>query len=160
SKNCLGCHGKEAKGGLNLSTFADMRKGGKNGPLLIEGDGDDSLLIGRLLAAPELRMPKDGEPLAETDIRTICEWINQGAKFDGSDETAPLNKLVVSTPSAVAMRKDSLPKSSGAGKTPAVARPTGSEKVSFTKDIAPFMVERCVRCHGGDDPKGGLSLET
>ena len=41
-----------------------------------------------------------------------------------------------------------------------VARPTGNETVSFTKDIAPFMVERCLRCHSGNEPKGGLSLET
>ena len=31
---------------------------------------------------------------------------------------------------------------------------------SFTKEIAPFMVERCLRCHSGNDPKGALSLET
>jgi cytochrome c553 len=163
AKNCLGCHGKNSKGGLSLGTFAGMRKGGMNGPLLVEGDPDDSLLIARLIAVPELRMPKNAEPLAESDIRTIAEWIGQGAKFDGDDDSKPLDKLAIAQP------KESPSNDAGAKSASKlvrkagplmVARPTGNEKVSFTKDVAPFMVERCLRCHSGNDPKGGLSLET
>ncbi len=30
----------------------------------------------------------------------------------------------------------------------------------FSKDIAPILEKHCLRCHGGDAPKGGLSLTT
>lgn len=148
-KHCLDCHGKEAKGGLRLDTFAGMEKGGKSGPLLVIGEADNSLLLARLTASGEARMPKGGEPLSEAECLKIAEWINHGAKFDGDDPKKPLDKLTAATPPR--------PKSSV---KIVVARPTGSETVSFTKNIAPFMVERCLRCHSGNDPKGGLSLET
>jgi hypothetical protein len=39
-----------------------------------------------------------------------------------------------------------------------VPKATGKETVSFTKDIAPFMVNLCVGCHSGNEPRGGLLL--
>jgi mono/diheme cytochrome c family protein len=149
-KHCLECHGKEAKGGLRLDTFASMERGGKSGPLLVIGDAENSLLMARLTAAGEARMPKGGEPLSEAECLKIAEWITHGAKFDGDDPHKPFDKLsaTVDRPRPKLLVKI------------AVAKPTGNETVSFTKDIAPFMVERCLRCHGGNDPKGGLSLET
>lgn len=50
------------------------------------------------------------------------------------------------------------PKSDGGLATS--SKPTGQETVSFTRDIAPFMVNLCVSCHSGKDPRSGLSLET
>ena len=41
-----------------------------------------------------------------------------------------------------------------------IPKPKGSETVTFTQDIAPILVNNCVRCHSGNDPKGGLSMET
>ncbi|MDA1014091.1 MAG: hypothetical protein O3A00_06510, partial [Planctomycetota bacterium] len=41
-----------------------------------------------------------------------------------------------------------------------VAYATGEEKVSFKKDIAPFMVNLCMRCHGGNNPRSGFSVTT
>jgi hypothetical protein len=153
-KHCLDCHGKDAKGGLRLDTFAGMKGGGKSGPLLVIGEADNSLLIARLTAAGDARMPKGGEPLSAAECGKIAEWINHGAKFDGDDPNKRLDKL-----STVAGRSGSKLSSKISSKI-VVARPTGNETVSFTKDIAPFMVERCQRCHGGNDPKASLSLET
>ena len=150
AKHCLDCHGKEAKGGLRLDTFAGMEKGGKSGPLLVIGEAGNSLLMARLTAAGDARMPKGGEPLSEMECLKIAEWINKGAKFDGDDPNKPLAKLAAAT---------DVPRPKNPVKI-VVARPTGNETVSFVKDIAPFMVERCLRCHSGNDPKGGLSLET
>ena len=103
-------------------------------------------------------MPKGGEPLTEAECVTIAEWIRQGAKFDGDDPNKRLDKLSPAISGAQSGTADR-----PTPKVPikiVVARPTGSETVSFTKDIAPFMVERCLRCHSGKEPKGGLSLET
>lgn len=154
-KHCLDCHGKDAKGGLRLDTYAGMEKGGKSGPLLVIGDAANSLLMARLTAAGDARMPKGGEPLSEAECRKIAEWINRGAKFDGDDPEKPLGQLTAGVDRS---------RGTGSVKTVSVKifvpRPTGKETVSFTKDIAPFMVERCLRCHSGKGPKGGLSLET
>ena len=32
--------------------------------------------------------------------------------------------------------------------------------VSYTKDVAPFFRSKCITCHSGSQPQGGLSLET
>ena len=40
---------------------------------------------------------------------------------------------------------------------PAVESPT---PVSFQKEIAPFLVQNCLACHGDKDPKGEYQLNT
>ena len=42
----------------------------------------------------------------------------------------------------------------------AVAAPLAAdEQVSYEKDVKPLIAKYCLRCHRGDDPKAGLSLE-
>jgi len=36
----------------------------------------------------------------------------------------------------------------------------GSQRVDFDRQIAPLLVSRCLECHAGVEPKGGLSLVT
>ncbi len=157
--HCLGCHSGEAKGGLRLDTFAGFEKGGKTGPLLVIGDAGASLLMARLLAPNEARMPKGGEPLSEMECMKIAEWINRGAKFDGDDRDKPLEKLTPATGVAAAPVTASTPKPKAVAKI-GIRKPKGGETVAFTHDIAPILVNNCVRCHSGNDPKGGLSMET
>jgi hypothetical protein len=157
--HCLDCHGKDAKGGLRLDTFAGFEKGGKNSPVLVIGDASNSLLMARLLSPNADRMPKGGEPLSETDCMTIAEWINRGAKFDGDDKGKPLDKLAMATP-VVAAAPGGTAKSMPATPKIGIRSPKGGETVAFTRDIAPILENNCVRCHSGNDPKGGLSMET
>src|SRR5581483_9174766 len=42
---CLQCHGALASGGLNLSTYADAMKGGKDGPVIVPNDAANSKLF-------------------------------------------------------------------------------------------------------------------
>lgn len=141
--NCMGCHDDTARGGLRLDTFAGMRKGGMNGPMLAPGNAQRSLVMARLLAAAPQRMPKGKEQLEEKDLRTIADWITQGARYDQQDQNLMLADL-------------------GKEKRPEVkiAKPDGTETVSFEKDIAPIFVTFCLRCHSGNDPASGLSVET
>ncbi|HEV8070113.1 MAG TPA: c-type cytochrome domain-containing protein [Planctomycetaceae bacterium] len=157
--HCLDCHGKEAKGGLRLDTFAGFEKGGKNPPLLVIGDASNSLLMGRLLAPNAARMPKGGEPLSEMECTAIAEWINRGANFDGDDKAKPLDKLALAAP-AVAAAPGGIAKPKNAAPRIGIRSPKGDETVTFTRDVAPILVNNCVRCHSGNDPKGGLSMET
>lgn len=146
SEKCLGCHaGDNPRCNLGLDTFAGWKRGGQSGRLLTPGDANLSLLIARLIAPnPKERMPKNREPLSKEQITTIATWVNQGAPFDGDSEASLLGKLR----KAKAMEDVVIP------------QPQGTETVSFTKDVAPMMVRLCIRCHSGNTPASGLSLET
>ena len=40
------------------------------------------------------------------------------------------------------------------------ADPPKRPPVSYVKDVDPFFHSKCITCHSGSQPKGGLSLET
>ena len=70
---CTTCHGAGASGGLNLSTYADALKGGNSGPVIVPGDGANSLLVQKQQAGNH-----PGQLTAE-EIAQVIEWINAGA---------------------------------------------------------------------------------
>ena len=75
---CTSCHGdKSAAAGLRLHTVADVLKGSANGPVIVEGFSDRSLLVRRVT---NHNMPPQGAgaPLTETEINSIREWIDRG----------------------------------------------------------------------------------
>jgi len=147
---CGNCHNSNrSSGGLALDTFAGMKEGGSSGPLLVVGNAQGSLLLRRLTATGNARMPRNAPALPAAEIAKITTWINQGAKFDGENESA---KLSARPAGGNQPAGDTTP-------TP-IVRATGDETVSFTKDIAPWMANLCVGCHGGNNPRGGLSLVT
>lgn len=75
---CVQCHGgAKAAAGLSLNTMAEVLKGGTNGPVIIEGFSERSLLV-RRLAAATMPPPGAGKALAESEIRAIREWIDRG----------------------------------------------------------------------------------
>lgn len=146
TKNCSRCHGaNRPRGGLRLDTAAGFVKGGDSGALVVAGNPPKSRLLQRLVQPGNDRMPKGGKPLSRTQIQTIALWVKQGAKFDGAaakvakDANTPVKKKPVNVK---------------------IPKPTGKETVSFTKDIAPFMVNLCLNCHSDRRKRGGLSLAT
>ncbi len=82
---CLGCHSSsKSKGGLVLSDTASMLQGGENGPALIRGSGQESLIVQRLLLDidHEHRMPPKGKPqLTPDEVALLEAWITSGADF-------------------------------------------------------------------------------
>ena len=146
---CVGCHGEEAKGGLNLDSFAGLEKGGKSGELVISGNPEESLLVRRLVTESDPdRMPKGKEALSEKEIRLIGVWIAEGAKFEG-DKTlglAALAKAAAISKPVVAPRKVE------------IVKETGKETVHFMKDLMPEMVDTCGRCHNDTLKRSGFSV--
>lgn len=147
--NCLGCHGENPRAGLRLTTFADWRRGGKSGLLLTPRIPARSLLIARLTALPNQRMPRNAPALATEEIQKIALWISQGAEFDGNDEATPLAQLKRKTGAEKEKEEPVV-----------IAMATGDETISFKRDIAPFMITRCLGCHGTRNPRSGFSLAT
>ena len=147
TKRCVSCHSNNPKGGLRLDTFSGLEAGGSSGPLLVIGNPRTSRLMGRLVAPANRRMPKNAPALSVTEINTIGRCIAGGAKFDGMDKKAKIGTATTS--------KKPSPRPSVK-----IALATGKETVSFTKDIAPFMTNLCLRCHSGNNPRSGFSLAT
>lgn len=83
---CLSCHSpSKAKGGLVLSDTTLMMQGGDNGPVLVSGSADESLLVQRLLldVDHEHHMPPKGKPqLTDEELELIEAWVTSGAKLD------------------------------------------------------------------------------
>ncbi|HEY3394135.1 MAG TPA: PSD1 and planctomycete cytochrome C domain-containing protein [Lacipirellulaceae bacterium] len=76
---CIYCHsGGKPKGGLSLVAAADLLKGGENGPVVVTGRPDDSLLF-TYVSGNEPQMPQEGEPLPSADVAAIRQWIENGA---------------------------------------------------------------------------------
>ena len=93
---CLACHNSEkAKGGYRLHTFEALAKPGssKEAPI-VSGKPEASLLYKLITAKDEDdRMPQKDDPLRPELIATIKHWIEQGAKFDGTNAAIALNIL-------------------------------------------------------------------
>jgi len=146
SERCLRCHGENnPRRNLRLDSFAGWQRGGQGGVLLVPGNPNNSLLLARLNAPQgQGRMPTEGDPLSDEEKTKIANWIRTGAKFDGANPAMTLRELMI--------EEDK--------KTVQIPKPKGSETVSFTRDIAPWMANLCLGCHNTQRKQGGLSVET
>ena len=85
AKRCFACHGPaDQESGLALHTYERATARTDTGHVaVVPGRPHDSLLIKRVRSRdPDLRMPHEGPPLAENDIRKLESWIAQGARYE------------------------------------------------------------------------------
>jgi cytochrome c553 len=82
---CARCHGpKKAANGLRLDSRAALLRGGDNGPAIVPGDPERSLLIRAVRRTDaELKMPPD-KPLPEAAVADLAAWVKQGAPWPQS----------------------------------------------------------------------------
>lgn len=136
-RRCGNCHVSRSRGQFGMPTFDALTDAGVVEP----GESDASHML-ELIREGE--MPKGGGKVSEEELATLTAWVDAGAKFDGDDPTAPLGTL-------------------GASGQPAMVelqQATGHEKVHFSKDLAPVIVENCFPCHSTTQPSARLSLST
>lgn len=75
---CGSCHGGgRREEGLAVTSYADLIKGSDNGPVIVPGSADDSLLV-ELVVSQE--MPKRGAKLTPDQTQLIITWVNEGAQ--------------------------------------------------------------------------------
>ena len=87
--NCYKCHGPEkVKGDLRLDNKHMIFKGGKDGPVIIPGNPDESELFRRinLPSGHDDAMPSEGKKLSDDDIAILNFWIKKGAPWPEGDE--------------------------------------------------------------------------
>ncbi len=78
---CLACHSEEKRsGGLALATYSAVLQGGRTGAAVKPGSSAMSLLVRRITGEVQPAMPFGMDPLSAADIKTIREWIDQGAR--------------------------------------------------------------------------------
>ncbi len=92
-KRCLSCHAEDEDNPseLSLDTYAMLMAGGKHGKPVIPGKSTESILVQKLKDDPPFgkKMPlnkkkaiEEGRAkwLSEAELKTIVDWIDQGAK--------------------------------------------------------------------------------
>ncbi|MCW1883549.1 PSD1 and planctomycete cytochrome C domain-containing protein [Luteolibacter flavescens] len=84
--HCTSCHGgvKEAGDVSFIYREKALGKGDSGKPIIVPGDPDGSEMMARILSTdPDEVMPKPehGPRLADTEIATLRQWIQEGAKW-------------------------------------------------------------------------------
>jgi hypothetical protein len=93
-RRCFGCHsGDVSKGGLRLDDRKLAQRGGESGQSLLVSDLQNNELL-RRVTSDELghRMPLEGDPLADNEIRTLRAWIAQGADWPVTEAPPPSSR--------------------------------------------------------------------
>src|SRR4029079_9746865 len=73
--SCISCHkADKKKGKLDMSTYADLMKGGKQGNPVKPGDPAKSLII-EMISGKEPEMPEKGDKLTDAQVKVISDWI-------------------------------------------------------------------------------------
>jgi hypothetical protein len=81
-RRCQLCHRDgNASGNLNLTRYADLRRGGRSGPVVVPGRPHESLMV-QMISGDKPRMPMSGGPLTTPEVNLIELWIAQGAADD------------------------------------------------------------------------------
>jgi mono/diheme cytochrome c family protein len=74
---CVNCHGGDRiEEGLLMRTYDEILAGSDNGPIIVPGDVEGSLLV-ELVASKE--MPKRGPKLTPPQVQIISDWVAAGA---------------------------------------------------------------------------------
>lgn len=92
---CVGCHsGNNPRGGLNLSTFENLMRGGQSGRVVLPGNLEGSRLWQLAGLQQPIKMPPGNALITRTNHSNLRTWILEGAKYDGGDPKKSLRELV------------------------------------------------------------------
>ncbi len=141
---CGNCHVRGSRGNFNMATYQALSDSG----MIVPGDPVLSRLI-QVIDSGE--MPKGGLTVTPDELNRLRTWVAAGAKNDG-----PGNENLTRLGSA-ATAPDNAPSRQPLTMQP----PTGTETVSFSRDIAPILVDQCRGCHlESNRPRGGLNMDS
>lgn len=87
---CFECHGETTQeGGLRLDLLESLLAGGDSGKAIQLGQSSKSLLIARVSASDDSRMPPNGSPLDSSQIETLKQFIDAQAPWTDAPLTDP-----------------------------------------------------------------------
>jgi hypothetical protein len=84
---CAGCHG--GSGGLTVTPYSSIFSTGNHAPVVVANDSN-SVLVLKLkgIAGFGSRMPLGGPYLSESEIKTVIQWIMEGARESATTDIA------------------------------------------------------------------------
>jgi YHS domain-containing protein len=112
ASRCTTCHSTaKKKGGLALDDTGSVLVGGVDGPVIVEGKPDESLMLHRLRLPDTDRdhMPPRGKPQpTPEEIRKLEAWIKAGAPFEGEFDVEPAKPVAPADHAALKRATDAL----------------------------------------------------
>jgi Protein of unknown function (DUF1553)/Protein of unknown function (DUF1549)/Planctomycete cytochrome C len=82
AESCWRCHGDtKQSSGLRLDSRERMLEGGEDGPAIVPGKPDESLLVQAIRHDGDIRMPPKSKPLPSETIQDLSTWIRDGAHW-------------------------------------------------------------------------------
>ncbi len=86
--NCFKCHGaQKQENGLRLDSLAAMKSGGDQGPALVPGKPDESLIIRAINHDGATKMPPKTK-LKDEEIAVLTQWVKIGAPWPETQAVA------------------------------------------------------------------------
>ena len=84
ASKCFACHNQDdSEAELDLSSPESILSGSENGKVLSDAEPERSILLKRINA--KQMPPRDAEQLSDDEIRSINQWVKQGAKFKSTN---------------------------------------------------------------------------
>ena len=106
-ENCGECHmSRNPRGGFNMAQFRTFIRGGDSGSPVQVGNSANSTLIKRLRGEGGDVMPP-GRKLDDAVINRIAKWIDEGARFDPTDNNLTM-QAVASKGKSASLNHDEL----------------------------------------------------
>jgi mono/diheme cytochrome c family protein len=88
-EQCYSCHGPGTQlSGLRLDSIGAILKGGNQGPAIVPGDPDRSLLIQAVKQTGKLKMPQGGV-LKPEQVADLVAWVKMGAPWPQDSKGKP-----------------------------------------------------------------------
>lgn len=135
---CTSCHkGANAPATLHLDSAAGLMTGSDSGKVIVPGDSKKSVLVQRISDTTGNQMPPSG-PLSKAEIKTITDWVDQGAKFDVPVE---------------------LTSNGPAKKAPAVPSLASVASITTGSVERKYLESYCETCHSGPDAPMGMQID-
>lgn len=94
SQHCADCHGMDLQeGGFRVDSGGLVVRGGDRGVSVVAGKPDESLILKVLQGEGEIpQMPLEADPLTNTQIKLIRDWIAQGAKLSEEEAATTITR--------------------------------------------------------------------
>jgi hypothetical protein len=87
AEQCYKCHGPEKqKADLRVDSREALLKPGEEGPAIVPGKPDESLLIKSIKHVGDMKMPEKGPKMPDDQIAALEQWIAMGAPWPEYDK--------------------------------------------------------------------------
>ena len=174
---------KNPKAGLRFDSYEWLMKGNDDGPIIVAGDSDASILFEVITLPPDddMIMPPKGDPLSAEQVDLFRRWILEGASEKPSGKVVQPSTVTVANTESESKEPDNVIHKAAPKKKPtfrpgsffahvvvplgvspdeALAKIQGSkpkpgEPIDFDRHVLPILEQRCNSCHHAPFDRSG-----